>query len=158
MAEVVRRLVAEGGRVDLPRLVRTWAQAGVTPGSPAVLAEQARHVLRDVITASLARNGAPIAILDVGPRITETFTAHLQVSEVGEFLALPPEAAHATLAAIRAAAGPGLVLRTPEPLHRGYLRRLVELELPRLRVVSTSDLAEEHPVDVRGIVDLAEEG
>ncbi|MEO0601216.1 MAG: TIR domain-containing protein [Myxococcota bacterium] len=157
LAEVVRRLVAEGVRVDLPRIVRTWADEGLTPGSSAALAEQARHVLRDVITASLARNGAPIPILDVGPRITATFTAHLHVSEAGESLALPPEAAQATLAAIRAAAGPGLVLRTTEPAHRRYLRRLVELELPRLPVVSTSDLAEEHPVDVRGIVDLAED-
>ena len=146
LADILRRLVEEGVSVrDLKSILEGLAPVATANKDPLSLAETVRAHLRRPITYALTAGASRLPALLLDPHIEQTVRGAITRTAAGSFLTLAPAAGRDIVLAIRRAldaTDPGVVLLT-QPDIRRFVRKLVETDLPQLRVVSFADLQPE---------------
>jgi len=148
LAEVLRRLVDEGVSVrDLRAILEALAQAPGTERDAQQLAEFARGQLRRPITHALTGGSSELEVLLLDYSIEETLRAAIQRTAAGAFLTLAPAAGRDIVQAVRTARQQlgeqrADVLLTQPDLRR-FVRKLLEVDFPALRVISPAELLPE---------------
>jgi type III secretion protein V len=155
LADVLRRLVEEGVSVrDLRAILEALSSVANTEKDPLNLAEFVRGQLRRATTYRLTggRSELPVYLLDAA--IEEAIRHAITRTGAGSFLTLAPAAGRDVVAAIRRALGQPLpqdraseirqnqvVLTQPDI--RRFVRKLIEVDLPDIAVVSFAELLPE---------------
>ena len=151
LADVLRRLVEEQVSVrDLRAILEALAMVGGVDKDPLNLAEFVRGQLRRPLTYKLTRGAQLLAVLTMDPMIEDTIRRAVTRTPNGAFLTLPPPAARDVIAAIRRAVtearaategGPPVLLTQPDI--RRFVRKLIDVEMPDVSVVSFAELLPE---------------
>ena len=153
VADVLRRLLAEGVAIrNLRDILESLAEWAPTEKDPVVLAEYARLGLRRYLSH---RHSDPSGVLRaylLDPAVEEVVRESIQRTAKGSYLAIEPDLSQDILAAVGAQLGqlpsdeaPPVVLTSTEL--RRYVKRLLEVDYPRLPVLAFTELMPE--VDVR---------
>jgi type III secretion protein V len=139
---------------DLRRVLES-AIAHAAEKDPYALAEHVRADLKRGLTAALARGGDRIGVLLVAPEVEDVLREAIRDLGDGPRMLVDPETAEAVIrsareavAALPADAGPPVVLTQPEI--RRHLWRLLDLDVPDVRVVSYRELDPATRIDVLG--------
>jgi len=157
LADVLRRLVEEGVSVrPLREILEALAIYAPSERDPIALTELVRASLKRHITHRWGA-GDSLGVFLVDPSIESAVRDSIQRTSTGSYLAMPPDMARDVIAAVRrhaaeAPAGP-VVLLTQADVRR-FVRRLVEVELPDVVVLSYPELAPEVTVQPLGRVEL----
>jgi len=159
LADILRRLVEEGVSVrDLRGVLEALSQVAQADKDPLNLAEYVRSQQRRAITHQLTSGSGELEVLLLDPAIEDTIRGAISRTAAGSFLTLGPAAARDVVRSIRrardAATSDTSVLLT-QPDVRRFVRKLVEVELPELRVVSYAELLPEIAVKPLGKAHLA---
>jgi type III secretion protein V len=151
LADVLRRLVEEGICIrDLRGVLEALSAVGASEKDPLNLAEYVRSQMRRAITFRLTEGTGHLDVVLLEPILEDTVRRAITRTAAGAFLALPPQAARDVLASVRravkdaaAAAGgkPAVILTQPDI--RRFVRKLIEVEMPNLWVVSFAELLPE---------------
>jgi type III secretion protein V len=142
LADVLRRLVDEGVSIrPLREILEALAIHAPGEKDPVALTESVRSALRRHITHAHARDGA-IAVYVVDPEIEETLRESIHRTATGSSLALAPQTARDVLESVRraTAGAEGRVILLAQSDVRRFLRRLIEVELPDVVVLSYQEL------------------
>ncbi len=147
LAEVLRRLVEEGVSIrDLKGVLEALSQRATTEQDPLHLAEFVRVQLRRAITHDLTDGNHELRVILLDQPLEETIRDAISRTTAGSFLALAPAAGRDIVGAVHNALGAheatSAVLLT-QPDVRRFLRKLIENDLPHLRVVSYGELLPE---------------
>jgi type III secretion protein V len=161
LADILRRLVEERVNIrDLRAILEALSLVGGAEKDPLTLAEFVRAQLRRPITHSLTRGARELPVLLLDSHIEESVRGAVTRAAAGSFLALAPVASRDILTAIKRAvsdhapAGAPVVLLT-QPDIRRYVRKLLEPELPDVRVVSVAELLPEIAIKPLGRATVA---
>ena len=148
LADVLRRLLEERISVrDLRAILEALSAVAASEKDPLNLAEFVRTQLRRAITHGLTRGARELSVVPVDSPIEETIRGAIQRTAAGSFLALAPAAGRDVVQAVRRALQtvppetPHVLLTQPDI--RRFLRKLLEVELPELSVVSYAELLPE---------------
>jgi type III secretion protein V len=144
-AEILRRLLDERVSIrDLRAILEALAGIGNVEKDPLSLAEFVRSQLRRSITFGLAGTGRELSVLVLDSPLEETVRSAIQRTPAGSFLSLAPAAARDIVEAVRRAISvwpaPTRPVLLAQPDIRRFVRKLLELELPELDVVSSVEL------------------
>jgi type III secretion protein V len=154
LADVLRRLVEERLSVrDLKGILESLALVGQTEKDPLNLAEFVRSQQRRTITHGLTRGGREVSVLLLDGMIEETVRGAISRTAAGSFLTLAPAAARDVVTAVRRALEPLGEPRPPvltQPDIRRFVRKLLEVDLPDVKVVSYAELLAEIAVKPLG--------
>jgi type III secretion protein V len=151
LADVLRRLVEERvGVRDLRAVLEALAVVGGQEKDPLALTEFVRAQFRRAITYRLTRGAAHLAVLTLDPMIEDTIRRAVTRTPNGAFLTLAPAAARDVITSIRRAVGEATaaspeaapVLLT-QPDIRRFVRKLIDVEMPQVHVVSFAELLPE---------------
>jgi type III secretion protein V len=150
LSEILRRLVDEGLSIrDLKSILEALSQAPATEKDPLALTELVRAHLRRAVTHQLTQGQARLSIIMLDPSLEEVIRTSIARTSAGAFLALAPDAARDIVKAITRALqqaqtkGKTTVALITAPDTRRFVRRLIETELPHLKVVSPAELLPE---------------
>jgi flagellar biosynthesis protein FlhA len=155
---VLHRLLDEGVPVrDLVRIFEALSMAAKNGTDTDHLVEAARAALGPAIAAHHAVDGV-LPVLTLDPRVEQNLLGALRVTEAGTQLALDPTQAQDLVTEITRLAtaaedrgGPAVLACAPQL--RAPLYRLVHVAVPRLAVLSYSELAGgTHRIDTIGVV------
>ncbi len=149
LTDILRRLVEERINIrDLRAILESLSVVGAAEKDPLTLAEFVRAQLRRPITHALTRGARELPVLLLDGNIEETVRGAITRTPAGAFLALAPVATRDIVAGVRRAisnhagdAQPVVVLTQPDI--RRFVRKLLEPELPDVRVVSFAELLPE---------------
>jgi type III secretion protein V len=159
LADVLRRLVEERLSVrDLKGILESLALVGPTEKDPLNMAEFVRAQQRRTITHGLTRGGREVSVLLLDGVIEETVRGAISRTTAGSFLTLAPAAARDVVTAVRRALEPLGEPRPPvltQPDIRRFVRKLLETDLPDVKVVSYAELLPEIAVKPLGKASLA---
>jgi type III secretion protein V len=149
LTDVLRRIVEERVSIrDLRAILEAMAAVASTEKDPLNLAEFVRSQLRRATTYRLTGGAGELGVYLLDGSIEEAIRHAITRTTAGSFLTLSPAAARDVVTAIRRAlaqAGPqeqSSVLLT-HPDVRRFVRKLVEVDLPELTVVSFAELMPE---------------
>jgi type III secretion protein V len=142
---LLKILVEEGVSIrDLRRVLESAIVHG-TEKDAYVLAERVRADLKRPITHALTSGESRIRVLLVAPEVEDVLRDSIRDLGDGPRMLLDPDAAEAVIRSAREAvgalapeAGPPIVLTQPEI--RRHLWRLLDLDVPDVRVVSYREL------------------
>ncbi|MEZ4250804.1 MAG: flagellar biosynthesis protein FlhA, partial [Polyangiales bacterium] len=156
LADVLRRLVEEGISIrPLREILEALAIHAPNERDPVTLTELVRAALKNAITHQHAPDGV-LAVYLLDPMIEDAVRDAIQRTAAGSYLALPPQMARDIVGSIatecRHDVG-GAVVLTQADIRR-FVRRLVEVELPDLKVLSYQELSPEAQVQPLGRVGL----
>ncbi|HKO92713.1 MAG TPA: flagellar biosynthesis protein FlhA [Polyangiaceae bacterium] len=161
LSEILRRLVEEGVSVrDLASIVEALAQLAHLEKDPLVLTEHVRSWLRRAITYEVTRGSGLLEPLTLDESIEEVIRGAISQTSAGSFLTLSPAAGRDIVSSLeRALAGcPEELRRRPviltQPDVRRFVRKLIESDLPRARVVTFSELLPETTIRAAGTATL----
>lgn len=149
LADILRRLVEEGVNVrDLKGILESLAQVATTDKDPLNLAEYARSQMRRALTFEATNGTGAVSALLLSADIEEAVRGAISRTSAGSFLTLPPSAARDIVKGVRraveqAAGTSSHVVVVTQPDVRRFVRKLIENELPWLRVLSYSELLPE---------------
>jgi type III secretion protein V len=144
LTDVLRRLAEEGVSLRaLREILGALAEWAPLERDPVVLTEHVRTALRRQLTARYVAGGA-LAVHLLEPAIEDAVREAIHRTATGNYLALDPELSREILGAVgRAVRGEDTpVLLTSTDVRR-YLRRLVEIEHPRVAVLAYPELPPE---------------
>jgi type III secretion protein V len=149
LTDILRRLVEECVSIrDLRAILEALSLVGAAEKDPLTLAEFVRAQLRRPITHSLTRGARELSVLLLDSHIEESVRGAITRTPAGSFLALAPVATRDILTAVRRAinnhaadASPVVLLTQPDI--RRYVRKLLEPDLPDVRVISYAELLPE---------------
>jgi type III secretion protein V len=160
-AEILRRLLEESVSIrDLRRILDTLAEWATNERDAVALTERVRIGLRRQICHRHAGDDGRIRALLLDPTIEDAVRDAIQHTSKGSFLALEPQLARDIVDAVRGeiqrhAAGRAYFPLLTRMEIRRYVRRLVEVELPELPVLSFDELAPSASVEAVGRVSVA---
>ena len=150
LADVLRRLLEERVSVrDLKGILESLSQTAEADKDPLNLAEYVRAQMRRTITHELTRGGHELVVHLLDQPLEDAIRGAISRTSAGSFLTLAPAAGRDIVAAIRtaisgahaSATAPPVLLTQPDV--RRFVRKLVETDLPELRVVSYAELLPE---------------
>jgi type III secretion protein V len=148
LADVLRRLAEERVNIrDLRAILEALALVGNVERDPLNLAEFVRSQLRRPLTHALTQGGRELSVVLLDAQIEDAVRAAVSRTPAGSFLTLAPAAARDVVSAVRRAL-PQAPSETPlvvltQPDIRRFVRKLLELELRDVRVVSYAELLPE---------------
>jgi type III secretion protein V len=147
LADVLRRLVEERQSVrDLKGVLEALALVAHAERDPLNLAEFVRSQQRRSITHALTHGRAELEVLLLDGALEETIRGAVSRTTAGSFLTLAPAAGRDIVTAVRRALEPLAPAAPPlltQPDIRRFVRKLLEVDLPELRVVSYAELLPE---------------
>ena len=149
VAEILQRLVQEDISVrDMKNIMHALAQWGPLEKDPLELTEYVRQSLSRFISNKYSGGSNTIVVYLLDPEIEQIVKNSVQKTDKGSYLALEPEITQDILDSVgREIKGhppggkPPVVLTNVEI--RRYFRKLVELEYPRVAVLSYQELTPE---------------
>ncbi len=158
LTEVLRRLVEERVSIrPLREILEALSVHAPTERDPVQLTELVRASLRRQLTHRHAPAGT-LAVFTVDGLIEDSVRDAIQRTAGGTYLALPPDQARDIIEAARRTLSPlsptRQVVLTQRDVRR-FLRRLLEVELPDVTVLSYQELAPEVNVQPLGQLGLA---
>jgi type III secretion protein V len=161
LSEILRRLVEEGVSVrDLASILEALAQVAHVEKDALVLTEHVRSWLRRAITYEVTRGSGSLEPLTLDESIEDVIRGAISQTVAGSFLTLSPAAGRDIVASLKRAlsACPEQLQRRPvvltQPDVRRFVRKLIESELPRARVVTFSELLPETTIRAAGTATL----
>lgn len=160
IAEVLQRLVQEDISVRNLRLIfQALIEWAPKEKDTLILAEYVRIALRRFISYKFSGGQNILVVYLLEPQAEETIRKAIRQTSGGSFLALDPATSKKLVEEIRAKVGPALQReRTPVLLTsmdiRRFLRKLVELDLPDLPVLSHQELTEEINIQPLGRISI----
>ncbi len=143
---VFRNLIAEGvGVRDTQGILEALSEFAPRTRDPDVLTEFVRARLARAVTARFSGDDGVLRYIGLGADAEDAISRGLQGNDGGAMsLVLDPDTTRKLFAALRTAvegySGPGEVVLLVPPLARGPLRRLIEKALPRVPVMSPSEI------------------
>jgi len=155
LSEVLKRLVEEGICVraldDILESLAAWTKS---EKDPVLLTEYSRMALKRQITYSFrkGRDYLPVHMLD--PMIEDALSGAVKHTGTGSYLALEPELSREILDSMKSALEPAIhsgaepIVLTRMEIRR-YVKKLMEVELPHVPVLSFQEL--EPNVEVRPV-------
>ena len=160
LADVLRRLAEEGVNIrPLREILETLTVFAPTEKDPVALSELVRVALKRHITFKHTR-GMLLPVVMLAPDIEDAIRDAIQRTPTGSYLALPPDQARDVIGAIkttyksRASDTPcSPVLLTQTDIRR-FVRRLVEVDLPQLAVLSYPEISADATIQPIGHVEL----
>jgi type III secretion protein V len=161
LADILRRLVEERVSIrDLRAILEALSSVGSAEKDPLTLAEFVRAQLRRPITHSLTGGARELPVLLLDSHIEETVRGAITRTPAGAFLALAPVASRDIVAAVRRAISNHAGEQTPiviltQPDIRRFVRKLLEPELPEVRILSFAELLPEIAVKPLGRATIA---
>jgi flagellar biosynthesis protein FlhA len=152
---------------DLETILETLGDWGRRTKDPEVLCEYARAALARTLCELHRDDANTIHGVTLDPALEDLIGAHLERTDRGSYLTLPPATANKVIAAIRQeveaasakASGPGApgaVLLT-SPQIRLWVRRLIESALPTVAVLGYGEIVRGINVRTHGMASVAEE-
>lgn len=160
IAEVLQRLVQEDISVRNLRLIfQALIEWAPKEKDTLILAEYVRIALRRYISYKFSGGQNILVVYLLEPQTEETIRKAIRQTSGGSFLALDPATSKKLVDQIKSKVGGALQReRTPVILTsmdiRRFLRKLVELELPDLPVLSHQELTEEINIQPLGRIGL----
>jgi type III secretion protein V len=161
LSEILRRLVEEGVSVrDLASILEALAQVAHVEKDALVLTEHVRSWLRRAITYEVTRGSGSLEPLTHDESIEDVIRGAISQTVAGSFLTLSPAAGRDIVSSLKRAlsACPEQLQRHPvvltQPDVRRFVRKLIESELPRARVVTFSELLPETTIRAAGTATL----
>ena len=160
IAELFRRLVQEYVSIrDLRQILSAIVEWGAKEKDPILLVEHIRSSLSRQISYqySVGYNILPAFLLD--SEIEETVRNGVRQTSVASYIALDPEIAKKIVAGIKSMVGAALqgdnlpVLITAMDIRR-YVRRLIEIDLPEIPVLSHQEITSEITLQPLGRVTI----
>jgi type III secretion protein V len=147
LADVLRRLVEEGVSIrDLRGVLESLAQVAHAEKDPLNLAELVRANMRRALTHQLTEGGVDLEVVLLDPMIEDTIRGAISRTAAGSYLTLAPAAARDIVRSVQraheSASAPSNVVLT-QPDVRRFVRKLLEIDLPEIRVVSYAELLPE---------------
>jgi type III secretion protein V len=154
LADILRRLVEERLSVrDLKQILEALALVAHAEKDSLNLAEFVRSHLRRTISHELTRGGRDLSVVMLDSMIEETIRSAISRTSAGSFLTLSPAAGRDIVKAVKRALEPlGEAPLPPlltQPDIRRFVRKLLDVDLPELRVVSYAELLPE--IHVRSV-------
>ena len=147
LADVLRRLVEERHSVrDLKGILEALALVGHVEKDALNLAEFVRSQQRRSITHSLTQGRAELGVLLLDAALEDTIRGAISRTAAGSFLTLAPAAARDIVTTVKRALeplGPNAPPVLTQPDIRRFVKKLLEVDLPDLRVVSYAELLPE---------------
>jgi type III secretion protein V len=147
LADVLRRLVEERHSVrDLKGILEALALVGHVEKDALNLAEFVRSQQRRSITHSLTQGRGELGVLLLDASLEDTVRGAVSRTAAGSFLTLAPAAARDIVSAVKRALDPLGTSVPPvltQPDIRRFVKKLLEVDLPDLRVVSYAELLPE---------------
>jgi type III secretion protein V len=161
LTDILRRLVEERVSIrDLRAILEALSIVGAAEKDPLTLAEFVRAQLRRPITHALTGGARELQVLLLDSHIEETVRGAITRTPAGAFLALAPLASRDIVSAVRRAianhapdANPVVILTQPDI--RRFIRKLLEPDLPELRIISFAELLPEIAVKPLGRATVA---
>lgn len=149
---------------DLETILETLGDWAPRTKDPDILTEYVRNALARTICQMYKGDGKTIHAVTLDPSVEDLINSHLERTDRGAFLSLPPAMASRIVAAIRneaeaAAARSGgvqpCVITAPQV--RVWVRRMIETALPHLPVLSYNEIVRGFDVKTYGMVVLEHE-
>jgi type III secretion protein V len=133
---------------DLKSVLEALAQVASIDKDPLNLAEFVRSQLRRAITHELTAGSRELSVYLVDSQIEEAIRGAISRTAAGSFLTLAPAAGRDIVSAVRRTlsltpSSNGIPVLLTQPDVRRFLRKLLETELPELRVISYAELLPE---------------
>jgi type III secretion protein V len=163
LTDVLRRLVEERVSIrDMRAILEALSVVANTEKDPLNLTEFVRGQLRRATSYRLTSGRPELSVYLLDPAIEETVRHAITRTAAGSFLTLAPAAGRDIVAAVRRAlASPGppsgasaaVILTQPDI--RRFVRKLVEVDLPEVTVVSFAELLPEISLRPLGKATLA---
>jgi type III secretion protein V len=162
LTEVLRRLLEEGISIrNLKGILDALARSPESHRDPLSLAEHVRAELRRPLTYELTGGAPEITVVVLDTHIEDAVRSAVSRTTAGAFLTLAPAAAREIAAAVRRAFDGskdiddrGRVVLTRPDIRR-FVWKLLETELPDVRVVSHAELLPELVVKTRARATIA---
>lgn len=152
LTDVLRRLVEEGVSIrNLREILQTLAQVAPAERDPVVLTEHVRAGLRRQLTYRYTAGAPTLDAYLLSAEIETAVRESIQRTATGNYLAMDPVISRDIVAAMKKGIGgdgAAAVVVTQADVRR-YVRRLVELELPDVAVLSFQELMPEVTVQPR---------
>jgi type III secretion protein V len=147
LADVLRRLVEERQSIrDLKGILEALALVAASERDALNLAEFVRSQQRRSITHALTRGRAELNVVLLDAALEETIRGAVSRTSAGSFLTLAPAAGRDIVTALKRALEPLGTTSAPvltQPDIRRFVRKLLEVDFPELRVVSYAELLPE---------------
>jgi len=156
LTDILRRLVEERVSIrDLRAILEALSLVGAAEKDPLTLAEFVRAQLRRPLTHALTRGARELQVLLLDSHIEETVRGAITRTPAGAFLALAPVASRDIVSAVKRAISNHAADVTPvvlltQPDVRRFIRKLLEPELPDVRILSFAELLPEVAVKPLG--------
>ncbi|MDE6431950.1 MAG: type III secretion system export apparatus subunit SctV [Opitutales bacterium] len=160
ISEVLQRLVQEGISIRNLRLImQCLIEWGQKEKEPILLTDYVRTTLRRYISYKYSGGQNILAVYLLDPAIEDIVRKAIRQTSAGSYLALEPDMAKKIVNAIKEEVGDFThetnrpVLLTSMDIRR-YVRKLIELELYELPVLSHQELTEEITIQPLGKISL----
>ncbi|MFC1705344.1 FHIPEP family type III secretion protein, partial [Planctomycetota bacterium] len=147
LTEVMQRLVQEEVSIrDFRAILQSLARWGQVEKDPATLAEYVRSDLKQQISFAFAKANRELAVYLLDPQIESSIRSAIQRTAQGSYLALDPETARKIMGSARKSLG-NLPPTASRPIIltavdvRRYLKKLLELDLPHVVVLSYQEIS-----------------
>jgi len=149
---------------DLETILETLGDWAPRTKDTEILTEYVRNALARTICNLLQGPGRTIHAVTLDPAVEDLIVAHLERSERGSFLTLPPATANRLVSSIRneveaaaARSGGAQPCVVASPAVRASVRRLIETALPQVAVLAFNEIARGFEVRTHGMVVLEHE-
>jgi type III secretion protein V len=148
LSQVLRRLLEEQVSVrDLGAILEALCTAPSNERDPLTLAEHVRSELRHALAHRLTNGRSELQVILLDSAIEETIRGAVSKTQAGSFLTLAPAACRDIVAAVARARSElpndALPAILTQPDIRRFVRKLVETDLPDLKVISFAELLPE---------------
>ena len=155
---VLQNLLIEGISIrQLPVILETLADAAKLTRNIEALSEYARGGLARQICNNLKSNDGKLKVITLNPSFEEMIKEHLQETDMGNYLTLPPELNEKLFAGIKEESEKStsygyqpILLLSPEL--RKPVRRLIERGLKAVSVLSYNEIIPEIELEAIGMV------
>lgn len=160
ITEIFQRLVQEEISIrNLKTIFQCLIDWGQKEKEPVLLADYVRSTLRRYISFKFSEGSNVLSVYLLDPKIEEMVRKAIRQTSAGSYLALDPPSAKKIVKAVKESAG-DLLTQTHRPVLltsmdiRRYVRKLIEMELYELPVLSHQELTEEITIRPLGRIQL----
>jgi flagellar biosynthesis protein FlhA len=160
--KVLQNLVQERVSIrDLLSILETLADYSPYTKDPDILTEYVRQRLGRALTKPLETPDNKIMVYSLDTYVEDLVKDSLQKTDYGVFLAMAPDAAQEIIKIVQEAADKAVAQNVQpiivcSPGVRRHLRRLVEKQIPTLRVLSHHELVTDAKIHSLGVIGLSQ--
>jgi flagellar biosynthesis protein FlhA len=164
LQRVLQQLLRERVPIrDLETVLETMGDWAPRTKDSDVLTEYARHALARTICQTYKDEHNTVRVVTLDPKLEDAISGHLERSDRGTFLSLPPEMQNRIVGAIRmrieaatGSAGGHTVAVLCSPQVRMWVRRLTESVMPHVPVLAYNEVVRGIEVRSLGLVVLTD--